>query len=148
MIVGEKAVPVDMATRLIMERLPKGLYDDAAQEFQKKQIAEIRSHEKKEHETEVTADEAAATLRKVIPSMSGLDKTDLKGSYPAALVCASYDAGKEVKTAPPVFQCILSLSFGEKTISWVAQGSGSTGEIKGVLSSLPEGLIVNPGEVK
>jgi tetratricopeptide (TPR) repeat protein len=148
MIVGEKALPVDVATRLILERVPKGLYDDAAVEFEKKQIAEIRSHEKKEHGTEVTSDQASATLHKVIPSTSGLEKENIRGNYQAFLVCASYDAGREVKTAPLVFQCALSLAFGEKTISWVAQGSGSTGEIKGILSRFPEGLIAVPGEVK
>jgi tetratricopeptide (TPR) repeat protein len=144
MIVGEKALPADAATRLIMERVPKGLYDETAQEFQKKQIAEISAHEKKEHATEVTEDEASAMLRKVIPSMSGLEKEDLKGMYPASLVCASYDAGREDKAVSTVFQCALSLAFGEKTISWVVQGSGPTGEVKGFLARLAEGLIATP----
>jgi tetratricopeptide (TPR) repeat protein len=148
MIVSDKALPVDVATRLILERVPKGLYDDAAVEFQKKQIAEIRNHEKNEHSIEVTADQASATLREVIPSMAGLEKENVQGNYQASLVCASYDAGREKKTSPLVFQCVLSLVFGEKTISWVAQGSGPTGEIKGALSRFPEGLIAVPGEVK
>jgi tetratricopeptide (TPR) repeat protein len=147
-IVDEKGTPAEVATKLIAERVPKGLFDEGAAEFKEAQIAQIKAHEKKEHNADVTADEATGVLRKIAPSMSGFEKEEFRGNYPGFLVCASYEAGRDGGIAGRASVCALSLTFTGKTISWVMEGGGETGQMKRLLTAFPDGLMETKGGQK